>query len=138
MVNNFFRILTKCGIIVIRRQERRNNLDIKFSNQKTANLFNSKNELIKKYGDRNAQIIMRRLNEFSSVDNLGQISHTPPPRRHHLIGQRQGQYAVDLKHPFRLVFVPVINENTTDDSNVNIDFAQVTSITILEVIDYHD
>lgn len=60
----------------------------------------------------------------------------PPERRHQLIGRREGQYAVDLVHPHRLVFEPA-NEPLPQTEDGGIDVKRVTAIMILDVVDYH-
>ena len=51
-------------------------------------------------------------------------------------GNRDGQFAVDLFHPHRLVFEPNHRPLPRKDDG-GIDTEQVTAITILDVIDYH-
>ena len=73
---------------------------------------------------------------INSAANLGDVSHVPPPRRHKLSGTREGQYAVDLKHPWRLVFEPA-NDPLPVNNDGSLDLAAVTKVRILEVTDYH-
>ena len=57
-------------------------------------------------------------------------------RLHPLSGDRAGQFAVTLVHPYRLVFRP--NHNPVPLGNDGgIDARQVTLIMIMEVVDYH-
>jgi plasmid maintenance system killer protein len=59
-----------------------------------------------------------------------------PERRHRLSGDREGQYAVYLTHPYRLIFEPYHDPiPLRDDGGVDTD--RVTSILIIEVVDYH-
>ena len=44
-------------------------------------------------------------------------------RCHQLNGNREGQYALDLVHPYRLIFVKI------DD--------QIQIVKIIEIVDYH-
>ena len=46
-----------------------------------------------------------------------------------------GQYAVDLTHPYRLIFEPTNTPVQGADGDIATD--EVTAITIIEVIDYH-
>ena len=60
----------------------------------------------------------------------------PPTRLHQLKGNRDEQFAVDLVHPYRLVFEP--NHDPLPrkvDGGINLE--QVTAIKIMEVVDYH-
>ena len=67
---------------------------------------------------------------------LSQISTYPPERRHQLAGNRAGQYAVDIDHQLRLVFVPA-HDPIPHRPDGGIDTDQVTAIIIIEVVDYH-
>ena len=64
------------------------------------------------------------------------VPTNPPERRHQLSGERNGQYAVDLVHPHRLVLQPN-HDPVPRLADVGIDVGHVTAITIVEVIDYH-
>jgi proteic killer suppression protein len=80
--------------------------------------------------------IMIRLAVLKSAPNLTMVPTSPPERRHQLQGRRKEQYAVDLVHPFRLVFEPN-QEPLPRKADGGIDTDQVTAITIIDVIDYH-
>ena len=49
---------------------------------------------------------------------------------------RQGQLAVDLVHPKRLVFEPDHDPLPTNAAG-GLDWSQVTAIVIVEIVDYH-
>ena len=111
-------------------------MDISFKNKKTQKVFNSSAELKKKYGARNARIIQRRMAVLRAAPTLSDVSHRPPERRHQLEAERKGEYAVDIKQPFRIVFKPGHNPvPKTRDGGV--DLTQITAIEILGVEDYH-
>ena len=83
-----------------------------------------------------ARAIRRRLNLLESVAFLTRVPTVLPFRRHSLSGDRNGQYAIDLVHPYRLIFVP--NHNPVPlryDGGVDTD--KITAIEIIEVMDYH-
>lgn len=106
-------------------------MDVFFRSRKLAKVFNSQKDLRKQYGDRMARTIMMRLAVLKNARTLAKVPATPPERRHRLAGRRKEQYAVDLVHPYRLVFEPT--RGTTDAG----DAGGVTAITIVEVVDYH-
>lgn len=112
-------------------------MKVRFRRKKLGDICNSRNELIAKFGADNAAKIMSRLFELHSVDNLGQIPTHKPSRLHQLHGDREGQYAVDLKHPFRLVFEPE-NNPLPYNTDGSLDLTGITEIIIIEVVDYHD
>ena len=60
----------------------------------------------------------------------------PPARMHELKSNRDEQFAVDLVHPYRLVFEPTHDPlPRKEDGGINLE--QVTAIKIMEVVDYH-
>ncbi len=111
-------------------------MEVYFDSKKLQKICNSPNLLQAEYGVQNAKKIMLRLNEMHSVENLSYISVLPPPRRHQLTGDRGGQFAVDIKHPFRIVFVPC-QENLAKLEDGGIDISKVTQIKIIWIGDYH-
>ena len=111
-------------------------MDISFQTRKLEKTFNSARKLEKTYGQRRAKAIMHRLAILREAESLDQVPVTPPDRRHQLHGDRAGQYAVDLVHPYRLVFTPH-HDPVPRKEDGDIDTAGVTVITILDVIDYH-
>ena len=80
--------------------------------------------------------IMNRLAVLKAARALALVPTTPPERRHQLRGDRDEQFAVDLVHPRRLVFVPN-HEPLPRRDDGGIDTEQVTAITIIAVLDYH-
>lgn len=109
---------------------------ITFKTNKLRKTFNSGKKLKKAYGNENARIIMRRMTVLSAASNLSEVPTMKPERCHPLRGKKKGQYAVDLKHPYRLVFFPDHNP-LPETKEGQLDLAQVTCIKILSVEDYH-
>jgi proteic killer suppression protein len=111
-------------------------MDIVFSNTKLQKIFNVEKDLVRTFGAENARILMRRMAILRAASNLEEVSHLPPTRRHELSGNRKGQFAVDLKHPQRLIFSPCHDPlPCKEDGGIN--QKQVTVITIVGVEDYH-
>ncbi len=85
----------------------------------------------------NAKKLKQRLFELRAASSLDKISHLPPPRLHELDQDRNGQFAVDLKHPFRLIFEPD-HDPVPRKSDGGIDRTLISAIKIIEVgVDYH-
>lgn len=108
---------------------------IVFANTKMEKLFNSEKDLTRKYGQQ-AKKIRVRMAVLRAAANLARVSNLPPERCHELSEGRAGQFAVDLMHPFRLVFEPA-DEPVPRKADGGIDLALVTKIRILNVEDYH-
>lgn len=111
-------------------------MEIGFRTRRLERIFSSEREIRRTYGDTMAAVIRRRITLLIRANSLTEVSTLPPERRHSLSGRRRGQYAIDLAHPYRLIFEP--NHDPVprrEDGGVDTD--HVTSITIIEVVDYH-
>ena len=111
-------------------------MDIAFRTRKLEKAFNAEDALRKTYGTRIARVIMLRMAVLRAARSLALVPITPPDRRHQLTGKRDGQFAVDHVHPYRLVF-EANHEPFPRKDDGGIDTEQVTAITILDVVDYH-
>lgn len=72
--------------------------------------------------------------ELGAANNLSMLP--PAARCHPLEGDRKGQFAVDLKHPYRLVFEPLSDELPLKEDG-SLDIGRITGIIILDIVDYH-
>ena len=83
-----------------------------------------------------AQTLMIRLAILKAARSLELVPTSPPDRRHQLRGNRDEYYAVDLVHPYRLVFKPN-HKPLPRKQDGGIDTERVTAVTIIEIVDYH-
>lgn len=111
-------------------------MDIAFRKKKMLRTFNSESLLIRVYGSENGKTIRLRMVFLQGAGNLSKVPVSKPFRLHELKGKRKGQFAVDLKHPLRLVFVPNHDPIPRKDDG-GIDLERVTAIEIISVEDYH-
>lgn len=111
-------------------------MDITFRSERLAKAFNSDKNLVREFGSENAGKIRRRMAVLAAAANLEQVSPRPPERRHELAGERKGQFALDLKHPFRLILAPN-HDPLPRRADGGLDLARVTAVTIIAVEDYH-
>jgi len=88
-----------------------------------------------KWGPENAKKLFQRLAQIEAAEILADLKKIPDARCHELKGNRKGQFAVDLKHPKRLIFLPcdVSGEEFTDIQSDEM----VKAVIIKEVTDYH-
>ena len=98
--------------------------------------INNGSLLIRKYGQLRANLIRRRLDECRAADNLTVLRSLPQMRCHELKGDRAGCLAIDLDHPYRLIFEPA-NDPTPRKPDGGLDWTGVTAIRVLTVEDYH-
>ncbi len=105
-------------------------MEIVFKASKIKKICEDHKRLSRLYGPPQADQIIKRINELLSAENLFDISKLPQARLHPLSGSRQGAFAVDLKHPKRIVLAPLNGEAN--------DLKTITKIEIIDVcIDYH-
>ena len=77
----------------------------------------------RKYGERMAKLIHQRVDQLQSADSIEMLVQYSIGRCHPLGGDRKGEYAMDLVHPFRLVF----EQSMTD----------IQIVKIINIEDYH-
>jgi plasmid maintenance system killer protein len=111
-------------------------VDILFGSTKLRKTCTSGAEAVKVYGPEGARRLRIRLDDMAAAPTLAVLGRLPQARCHELTGDRKGQLAVDLKHPYRLVFKPA-NNSVPLKPDGGLDWAKVTAITIIEVVDYH-
>lgn len=109
---------------------------IQFRSRKLQKLCNSLQLSTRKWGSKNGRLVQQRLQEIEAATNLAELCSLPGPRCHQLTGDRDEQFAVDLKHPDRLVF-EVADNPVPRKRDGGIDLASVTSVEVVEVVDYH-
>lgn len=90
----------------------------------------------KHLGAKGGRKLQQRMLELSAAENLSDISRLLPTRCHELTGNRAGQLSVDLKHPYRLLFI-VGNDPRPEQKSGGLDWKGVTEIVIIEIADTH-
>ena len=110
-------------------------MNIYFRTKKLQKIATNHKQAQKDLGLEMALKLHQRLNELSVADNLSQISKLKPTRCHELKGRDKGVFAVDLKQPFRLLFIVASENHFTDDGQY--DLQKITEIEIIEIRDYH-
>lgn len=111
-------------------------MNIVFKTTKLKKIFNSEKELVRAYGAEKAAVIKKRMAFLRSASNIYRVPVTPPFLRHQLKGKYKGCFAVNVKHPFRLIFRPV-NDPLPVMDNGALDLTRVTDIEIIAMEDYH-
>lgn len=89
----------------------------------------------RKMGARRAELFQKRLNDLRNSKSLEDVRYLPG-RYHELTGNRKGQWACDLDHPYRLIFEPQEKPIPTDKDGKYI-WLEIKAIEIIEITDYH-
>lgn len=111
---------------------------IEFKSKNLKKRLETFEECVRKYGSDNAEKIIQRINEMRFSANLEEFRRIyRSARLHPLKFNREGQYAVDVKRPFHIIFVPVVNDEAYKEDG-SLDLSKVTKIKIIEVGHYYD
>jgi proteic killer suppression protein len=111
-------------------------VEISFRSTKLQKLCCTKKECKRKWGPENGALIGRRLADLNAAEDLEDLLKLPQTGFHALKGNRERQFAINLKYPFRLILEPA-NDPVPRKEDGGIDLSRVTKIRIIEVVDYH-
>ena len=111
-------------------------MEASFRSRKLRETFNCDRNLVRRYGARQAGRIRDVFRGLLEAPSLANVPTSPPMRRHQLTGNRNEQFAVDLLHPYRLVFTAA-HSPVPRRADGGIALECVTAIMILDVEDYH-
>lgn len=90
--------------------------------------------MAKEHGRERALKIQLRLDQLRAARTLADMATLPAARCHELQGERRGQLAVDLVHPWRLIFAPL---EWIEKETGGLDWSKVEAIVVEEIVDYH-
>jgi proteic killer suppression protein len=108
---------------------------ITFLNKKLEKQANDFKKCQKEMGTIRAKLYNKRLGDLRNAITLEDVRNLPG-RYHELMGDRKGQWACDLDHPYRLVFEPHENPIPTNESG-NFIWLEIKGVEIIEITDYH-
>lgn len=98
-------------------------MQIKYKTKGLEKICTNVAEAEKKYGRDMAVKIHLRIDQLMAIDTVELMIQYKIGRCHKLKGNRKNQYALDLVHPYRLVFIKEGND--------------IQIANIIEIVDYH-
>ena len=98
-------------------------MQITYKNKKIQKVCTDAKVSDKTYGNEMSEKIQLRIGEIEAADTVEEMIRFHIGRCHALVNNRKGQYAVDLVHPYRLIFEKKGNE--------------IQIAHIMEIVDYH-
>lgn len=104
-------------------------MEISYANTKLEKILTNE-RMIKKYYTAFYKKIIHRMSEIRAANNLDEIPHVPPPRRHKLEGHYNDCWGIDISKNFRIILKPIGDFNESDLKTIN-------EIEILSIEDYH-
>lgn len=108
-------------------------MNINFNNKQLEKCANDERYSKRFLGEKRAKIYKKRIDSLFSANNLEELRYAPG-NLHKLTSNRDGQWAIDLDQPYRLIIEPQLNENYIENKD-NFKWDYITNITILEIID---
>lgn len=110
-------------------------VNIKFGNKRLEKLANDPRKCKQEMGERAAMLFFKRLTDLRDADSLEDIRYLPG-RYHELKEPRKGQWACDLVHPNRLIFIPLENPIPINKDGQYI-WCEIYGVEIIDIDDYH-
>ena len=110
-------------------------MEVLFQDNKLKKLAENYSKCQQIMGTIRAKLYIKRLNDLYEVYSLEEVRNFPG-RYHELSGNRKGQWACDLDHPYRLIFEPHEKPIPTDESG-KYTWLEIKEIEIVEITDYH-
>ena len=110
-------------------------MNITFGDKKLKKIANDQRKCFQELGQRRGKKLLQRLSDLRVAETLEDVRHLPG-RFHELVGDRKGQWACDLDHPYRLIFKPHENPIPTDEHGKYI-WVEILGVEVIEIKDYH-
>lgn len=110
-------------------------MELTYKNEKLRKICedqNFNNELVKKYGIEVAKKLPQRIKELKAFSSLNDVPSTLPFRRHKLVGNLNGCFAVNITGQYRLIFRQKENKIIIDD------LREIKEIEIMEVSKHYE
>ena len=99
------------------------------------NTVNDDRKMVKELGKPRATKMRARLTQLKFAKTLEDVRNLPG-NYHELIGDRKGQWACDLDHPYRLIFEPHEKPIPTNEHGQYI-WINILGVEIIEIVNYH-
>ncbi len=102
-------------------------------------VLENQTECLKQYGRDMTKKIVLRVAALRAAVSLADFwpPKSGPERCHELVGDRAGTFSMDVKQPYRLLFVPVEETAPEDRSDEKTRWASITKIEIVGIEDTH-
>lgn len=109
-------------------------MDIYLRTGKLQSLRSQAEEARRRLGPEMGRKLQQRMIELKAAECLVDMTRLPSARCHELSDER---LSVDLKHPYRLIFVPA-NEPIPRKEDGGLDWTGITAVEITDIADTHD
>lgn len=111
-------------------------MDVTYKNNKLRKYAENKKFSVQKLGPLRSELYLLRIGDLLAAETLEDVRHLPG-RYHELIGDRKGQWACDLDHPYRLIFEPQEDPIPINQSGQHV-WLEIKGVEIIDINDYHE
>ncbi len=111
-------------------------MKIDFLSVKNKDFFEDSKKVAKKHGPENAKKLQTRLDDLDAAQSMEDMRNLPG-HWEELKNDRAGQFSARLHGGLRLIVKPQKQPPPTKPDG-SLDWRAIDSITILEMVDYHD
>ena len=114
-------------------------MEISAKTRKLKNILEDESLCIRRYGEEMTKKISLRLAELQAAESLSAFwpPNSGPERCHELKGNLKGTYSMDLKHPFRLLFIADHDRLPPETTDPKEKWANITAIQVTGIEDTH-
>lgn len=111
-------------------------MEVLYAKSKLRKMCGSPSALIQRFGAREGRLVLQRLNELKAASSLLTAKRIPALDLHQLSGEWDERFAVKVIHGLRIV-LEVGHDFTPRLVDGGVNLEAVTTITVLEITDYH-
>ena len=111
-------------------------MKILFASDRDKKLFETKSDQVRRFGPDAAKKLKARLDDLDAADSMEDMRNLPG-KWDELTGDRAGQFSARLTGALRLVVKPT-RQPPPVKPDLGLDWRAIDSITVIEVVDYHD
>ena len=111
-------------------------MKILFASDRDKKIFESKSEQARRFGPDAAKKLKTRLDDLDAAASMDTMRDLPG-RWEELMGDRAGQFSALLTGGLRLIVKPTKHPPPAKPDG-GLDWRAIDSVTVIEVVDYHD
>ncbi len=111
-------------------------MDLAFGDRLLEKCANDHRHAQRKLGPDRAKKYLLRLQQLRDATCLADLRHLPQAGFHELTGDRKGEIACNVDHPYRLILVPA-HDPLPKKADGGLDWDEVTAVKVTEIVDYH-
>jgi len=111
-------------------------MDIAFKKNRLEKCANKQSYAQTELGTLRAKKFLARLTELKAATCLSDLRNVPQADYHELTGDRKGEIACNVDHPYRLILLPA-HDPIPKKEDGGLDWNKITAVLVTEIVNYH-